>query len=72
VLFLGDAAGALRSGELSAAPWVFSDDVAQDERSLRALHTRLTEERATVSALAFAHSGALLGADAFARFARRD
>jgi len=37
VLFLGDSAGSLRSGELSWTPWVFSDDNERLERSLREL-----------------------------------
>ena len=59
VLFLGDAADATSNGGLRGAPWLFSDDQAQDRASLVALPQRLSQEGADVKAIAFAHSGVL-------------
>lgn len=57
VLFLGDAASATSGGAVVPAPWVFSDDLTLDTRSLVALSDRLVG--ADVQALAFAHTGPL-------------
>lgn len=59
VLFLGDAADATRDGKVKGAPWLFSDDQAQDRASLIGLGQRLTQEGEEVQAIAFAHSGVL-------------
>lgn len=69
-LYLGDAANQAKDGSMLASPWVFSDDVAQDQRSLKALYTRLRADKVPVSQLAFAHSGVMDGDAAFARFAQ--
>lgn len=68
VLFLGDAADRSKSGELIPAPWVFSDNRREDERSILALRDRLAREQFPVVALAFAHSGPIEDLTAFARF----
>ena len=73
VLFLGDSADATSAGELRGAPWAFSDDAAQNRRSLVRLHQRLVEEALTVQAIAFAHSGVLVnGLVPLAAFAARN
>ena len=59
VLFLGDAADAGRDGALKGAPWVFSDDQAEDRSSLVRLERRLAQEGTDVKVIAFAHSGTL-------------
>lgn len=59
VLFLGDSAGAGKGGEVAGAPWIFSDDQAQNVASLKTLAERLAPRAAEVKWLAFAHSGAL-------------
>jgi glyoxylase-like metal-dependent hydrolase (beta-lactamase superfamily II) len=61
VLFLGDSAGASKDGKILAAPWVFSEDPAQNRASLKALADRLRPEAAKVVALVPAHSGVLPG-----------
>jgi hydroxyacylglutathione hydrolase len=58
VLFLGDAADFGSDGRLQAAPWIFSDSKAEDRASLVALHRRLAQEGASVTAIVCAHSGA--------------
>jgi glyoxylase-like metal-dependent hydrolase (beta-lactamase superfamily II) len=59
VLFLGDAADAGRDGTLKGAPWIFSDNQAEDRASLVRLARRLSQEEAAVEVIAFAHSGTL-------------
>ena len=68
-LFLGDSAGANDAGELLGAPWVFSDDTAQNRASLRALGDRLAKDGADVKKLLPAHTAALDGLAPLARFA---
>ena len=68
VLYLGDSAAAGDDGKLVPAPWVFSDDTAENQRSLEALAARLKSEGAVVKKLAFAHSGPLDGPDALYGF----
>jgi len=58
-LILGDAADSLKSGKMSAAKWIFSESVAQDRASLKALAGRLNP--AEVRVIAFSHSGPLQG-----------
>ena len=57
VLFLGDSAMQTTEGKLAPAPWVFTDDRAQNLASLRALGERLRSQNVRV--LAMAHSAAL-------------
>jgi hydroxyacylglutathione hydrolase len=57
VLFLGDSAMQTTDGKLAPAPWVFTDDRAQNIASLRALGDRLRSQNVRV--LAMAHSAAL-------------
>ena len=57
VLFLGDAADADSNGRVIGAPWVFSDDQAQDLASLVRLADRLQRDQGNVRTLAFSHSG---------------
>jgi hydroxyacylglutathione hydrolase len=59
VLFVGDAADISRGGEIQGAPWIFSDDQAEDRASLVGLERRLKAENLPVKAIAFAHSGVL-------------
>lgn len=57
VLYLGDSLAAKSDGTVRIAPFFFSDDAAQNTASVRALAVRLQKEGATVTTLAFAHSG---------------
>ena len=57
VLVMGDNATAESGGALRPAPWLFSDDTAQNQASLRALAKRLVAENDTVLMTAYAHSG---------------
>ena len=59
VLFLGDSANTGGDGSISGAPLPFSNDVAQNHASLRALYDRLKRERQDVRTLAPSHSGPL-------------
>lgn len=68
-LFLGDAADATTSGDVAASKWIFSDDQAEDTRSLVGLADRLVRDGATVTTLAFAHTGVLDGLAPLQRFA---
>ena len=63
-LFFGDSAGASTEGTLDGAPWVFTDDTAQNRASLAALADRLRPRRAEITHLIFSHTGALTGSDA--------
>jgi glyoxylase-like metal-dependent hydrolase (beta-lactamase superfamily II) len=57
VLFLGDSAGLHEDGELSGAPWIFSDDTAQNHEALVALAGKLAPRADEITALVFGHSG---------------
>ncbi len=64
ILYLGDSAGGRSNGTgIKGAPWVVSDDTAQNLSELQKLHARLKAENAVVTTLAFAHSGPLDGLD---------
>jgi glyoxylase-like metal-dependent hydrolase (beta-lactamase superfamily II) len=67
-LFLGDSAGADDKGEILGAPWLFSEDAAQNRASLRGLVERLKKDGAEVKALVPAHCGVLQGMEPLARF----
>jgi glyoxylase-like metal-dependent hydrolase (beta-lactamase superfamily II) len=69
VLFLGDSAGSSKEGKVLPAPWVFSDDQAQNRASLRALGERLRPAAAEVKLLVPAHTGVLRGLDPLLAFA---
>jgi glyoxylase-like metal-dependent hydrolase (beta-lactamase superfamily II) len=57
VLFLGDSAGVKSDGSLAAAPYVFSDDQAQNRASLKTLAARLQPMADEVQFLSPAHTG---------------
>ncbi len=61
LLFLGDNAGWKTSGELVAAPWIFSDSVPGNEASIRALATRLKPRADEIDWLVPAHTGPVQG-----------
>ena len=61
VLYLGDNAGAADDGTLKPAVSMFSDDPAENRRSLVALGQKLKSEGASVKLLAPAHTGQLDG-----------
>lgn len=64
VLYLGDSAAGRSNGKgIKPAPWIFSDDTAQNGAELKKLHARLKGENAEVKTLAFAHAGPLDGLD---------
>lgn len=68
VLFLGDSARGGGDGALRAAPWVFSDDTAQNAASLRALAKEPELRTAEVEHIVFGHTGPLEGAEALEAF----
>jgi glyoxylase-like metal-dependent hydrolase (beta-lactamase superfamily II) len=57
-LFLGDSAGLKSNGTLAGAPWVATDDSAQNHASLKALADRLRPEQVSIVAIIPAHTGA--------------
>ncbi len=67
-LYMGDNGTGASNGTMKPAPWVFSDDSAQNQRSLEALGKRITREGDVVTVLAFAHSGPFEGAEALTSF----
>ncbi len=68
-LFVGDSAGASKDGVMMKAVRLFSKDSAQNVTSLKALEARLQPRAAEIKALAFAHTGPLVGFQPFAAFA---
>ena len=56
VLFMGDAAMLDRDGGLDGTPWIVSDDVNQNLRSLGALSERLKADQVEPRFMAFGHS----------------
>ena len=67
---LGDNANGKTDGTVVAAPWVVSDDTAENLRSLGALRTRLAARAPAIDVLAFAHSGPMRGAGVLDRLPR--
>ncbi len=68
-LFFGDSAGADSDGAIKPAPWVFSDDTAQNRAALVALSARLDQAGTKVRRMYFGHTGPLEGSDALHTFA---
>jgi glyoxylase-like metal-dependent hydrolase (beta-lactamase superfamily II) len=68
VVFFGDSAGANKDGTLKAAPWVFTDDMDENGRSLVGLYNALVGEKVEVKSLIFGHSGPLDGLAPFKAF----
>jgi glyoxylase-like metal-dependent hydrolase (beta-lactamase superfamily II) len=68
VLFMGDSASLKEDGQMINAPWIFSDDLAENGRSLVALYNRLSPRSAQIKHLVFAHTGAANGMSAFKAF----
>lgn len=68
VLYVGDIAVGTRDGHVKGSPWFFSDDTDANKRSVVALAEALRSDHATVSTLAFSHSGPLAGLEPLAQF----
>ena len=58
-LFFGDAATAKDDGTIAGPPWLFSDDTAVGDASIKALPAKLAALHIDVDTFAFAHAGAL-------------
>jgi hydroxyacylglutathione hydrolase len=69
VLFFGDSAGASKTGEVMKAVRLFSKDSALNVASLNALAVRLAPRKAEIKALAFGHTGSLVGYEPLASLA---
>lgn len=67
-LFVGDSATGKTDGTMEGAPWIFSDDQAQNVASVEAVAQRLAAEHDEVKAIAFAHSGSFTGDSALKNF----
>jgi hydroxyacylglutathione hydrolase len=70
VLFLGDSAQVTTAGDLRPAPWLVTDDQAQNRASLVRLARRLATDNTVVTALVPAHSGPVAGLGPLAAFAQ--
>jgi glyoxylase-like metal-dependent hydrolase (beta-lactamase superfamily II) len=70
VLFFGDSAGASKDGVMMKAVRLFSKDSGLNVTSLKALASRLQPRAQEIKALAFAHTGPLVGFEPLAAFAR--
>jgi hydroxyacylglutathione hydrolase len=68
-LLFGDSAGASKDGAMMKAVSLFSKDSALNVTSLKALEARLQPRATEIKALAFAHTGPLVGFEPFAVFA---
>jgi glyoxylase-like metal-dependent hydrolase (beta-lactamase superfamily II) len=70
VLLVGDSADVTSEGALQGAPWLFSDDQAENRASLARLEQRVVADGLDVKAVVPAHSGAAEGIVALKNFAR--
>jgi glyoxylase-like metal-dependent hydrolase (beta-lactamase superfamily II) len=70
VLLVGDSADVTSDGALQGAPWLFSDDQAENRASLARLEQRVVADGLDVKAIVPAHSGAAEGIAALKNFAR--
>lgn len=61
VLFIGDSADVKADRTMVGAPWIFSDNQAQNRESLRRLARELGQESTPVRAIVPSHSGAVDG-----------
>jgi len=68
VLFLGDSAGALRSGEFAETPGFFSDDAAAIRPSLKKMLDEIRVNGLPVEWVVPSHAGKVKGLDALFRF----
>jgi hydroxyacylglutathione hydrolase len=72
VLFFGDSAGASKAGEVMKAVRLFSKDSTENIASLKALTARLVPRKTEIKAMAFGHTGFLVGLDPLMAFAARE
>jgi glyoxylase-like metal-dependent hydrolase (beta-lactamase superfamily II) len=70
VLFLGDSAQITSDGEIRPAPWLVTDDRAQNRASLARLQQRLALDGVRIEAMVPAHSGPAYGDGPLVAFAR--
>lgn len=70
VLFVGDSAQINSDGEIRPAPWLVTDDRAQNRASLARLPQRLAQEGARIEAIVPAHSGPVTGDAPLVAFAQ--
>jgi glyoxylase-like metal-dependent hydrolase (beta-lactamase superfamily II) len=72
VLFFGDSAGASKTGEVMKAVRLFSKDSGLNVTSLKSLAARLGSRRTEIKAMAFGHTGSLVGLEPLEAFAARE
>jgi glyoxylase-like metal-dependent hydrolase (beta-lactamase superfamily II) len=70
VLFVGDSAQINSDGEIRPAPWLVTDDRAQNRASLVRLQQRLVTDGVRLAAIVPAHSGSVDGDAPLVRFAQ--
>ncbi|MCC6807714.1 MAG: MBL fold metallo-hydrolase [Deltaproteobacteria bacterium] len=71
VLYVGDSLTSKPDGAITDPPWIFTDDLAENRRSMIALYDRLQKESVPVKTIAFSHTGALEGTAALGEYVRR-
>lgn len=70
VAYFGDSASGGSEGQVKPAPWIFTDDGAQNRASIKA--TLPTLQGLKVNKLTFSHTGALEGLAALEKFAKEN
>lgn len=71
VLYVGDSLTSKPDGSIIDPPWMFTDDLILNRRSVVALVDRLKQDGADVKTIAFSHTGALSGIDALVKYAEK-
>jgi glyoxylase-like metal-dependent hydrolase (beta-lactamase superfamily II) len=61
VVFMGDSALSSSDGKIRQAVWAFSNDVKQENRSLKSLAVKLLPRKNEITNIVFSHSGHLEG-----------
>jgi len=69
ILFMGDSALSSSDGKIREAVWVFSNDVEQQNRSLKSLALKLLPRKNEIKSIVFSHSGHLDGLQPLIDFA---
>ena len=69
VLFMGDTALSASDGKIRQAIWIFSNDVEQQNRSLKSLASKLLPRKNEIKNIVFSHSGDVDGLQPLIDFA---
>lgn len=69
VLFMGDSALSSSDGKIRQAVWIFSNDIKEQNRSLKSLTLKLLPRKNEITNIVFSHSGHLEGLQPLIDFA---